>query len=143
MDFYPVPGYSLFSATLRPATPFVVAGEMTTLQVTPQLSFAPSLLKPVNGQIVFSVKKRLRPLLVETLTVTNNQAGAATYTVPVTKGDWTSSTPPRKMSFTPGCTISPTPTPGCRLPKRWLRHRKSLRAWGTASKFTMPTDLTK
>jgi hypothetical protein len=87
MDFYPVPGYSLFSATIRPATPFVVAGETTTLQVTPGFAFAPSLFKPVNGQIVFSVKKRLRPLLVETLTVTNNQAGTATYAVEVTKGD--------------------------------------------------------
>jgi len=87
MDFYPVADYSLFSATVRPAAPFLVASETTTLQVTPRLTFAPNLFKPVNGQIIFSVKKRLQPLLVKPLTVTDNQASAASYSLPVTKGD--------------------------------------------------------
>ncbi len=87
MDFYPVPGYSLFSAMIRPAAPYKVADQTTTLQVTPQLNFAPSLFKPVNGQIVFSVKKRHEPLLVDTLLVTNGQVSAAAYAIKVAEGD--------------------------------------------------------
>jgi len=86
MDFYPVPDYGLFSAVVRPAAPFLVADQTTTLQVTPKLTFATNLFKPVKGQIVFSVKKRLRPLLVDTISV-DGQADATSYAIQVAKGD--------------------------------------------------------
>jgi len=85
IEFFSVPQYSLYPDVVQPSTPWLVPGGVSSVTVTPKLSFV-NLTH--TGEVTFSVKKQNALLLRQTLQVTAGQVGASDpFTMQVPPGE--------------------------------------------------------
>ncbi|MCX2739501.1 SpvB/TcaC N-terminal domain-containing protein [Pontibacter anaerobius] len=85
IDFYAAPSYSIFPQVVQASEAWEVSHEVSSISLTPELTFNSS---EHTGVATFTVKRQSELLLKETLTVVRGQfTAAAPFTVPVNKGD--------------------------------------------------------
>lgn len=92
INYYPVPNFSIYANALTIAQPFVVTKKTDTISVKPVVQFNtwpdPFGQNPLNGKIVFSVKKRDTLVAKQILKVVNGQVATIdSLKVKTHKGD--------------------------------------------------------
>lgn len=70
IEFYPIPEYTLFADMRKISKPWIVGSDIAEVSITPELEFANSILfPPLNGTVIFSVKKPNELLHKDTLEI--------------------------------------------------------------------------